>query len=64
VKKSEISGTVCAPPSKSYTHRAIVCGLLSSGTTRIKNPLFCDDTKATLDIAEMMGAHIDKGADI
>ncbi len=64
VKKSETVGTVCAPPSKSCTHRAIICGLLSSDTTRIRNPLYCDDTEATLDVAQMLGARIDRGSDI
>ncbi|MHA2359618.1 MAG: 3-phosphoshikimate 1-carboxyvinyltransferase, partial [Candidatus Thorarchaeota archaeon] len=47
-----------APPSKSYTHRAIVCGLLASGETRISNPLYCEDTEASLRISKMMGAQI------
>jgi 3-phosphoshikimate 1-carboxyvinyltransferase len=58
IRKSEIDGTVRAPPSKSYTHRAIVCALLSSGLTRISNPLICNDTLATLDASKMMGATI------
>lgn len=48
-----------APPSKSYTHRAIVCGLLAHGKSRISNPLFCEDTKASLRISKMLGARID-----
>lgn len=52
-----------APPSKSYTHRAIVCGLLSNGTTRIQNTLLSDDTKATLRISEMLGAEVHVGND-
>lgn len=64
IRKSEIDGTVTAPPSKSYTHRALVCGLLSSGLTRISNPLICDDTLATLNASEMMGATIHKNDDL
>jgi 3-phosphoshikimate 1-carboxyvinyltransferase len=64
VRRSELDGTIHAPPSKSYTHRAIVCGLLSTGTTRIRNPLFCDDTEVTLQIAKMMGADISNGTDV
>jgi 3-phosphoshikimate 1-carboxyvinyltransferase len=64
VHRSTIDGVVDAPPSKSYTHRAIVCGLLSSGTTRIRNPLLSDDTKTTLRISEMMGADVRRGNEI
>lgn len=53
-----MKGEVRAPPSKSYTHRAIVCSLLASGKSRISNPLFCEDTKASLILSEMMGAQI------
>jgi len=58
VKRSSIEGTVKAPPSKSYTHRAIVCGLLSQGLTRISNPLISDDTLATVNASRLMGALI------
>ena len=34
-----------APPSKSYTHRALIAGALASGTTEIQNPLDADDTR-------------------
>ena len=64
ISQSEISGTIHAPPSKSYTHRAIVCGLLSSGGTTIKNPLICDDTSATIQLSRMMGAQIDENRDL
>jgi 3-phosphoshikimate 1-carboxyvinyltransferase len=37
---------------------------LSTGTTRIRNPLFCDDTEVTLQIAKMMGADISNGTDV
>ncbi|MHA1939091.1 MAG: 3-phosphoshikimate 1-carboxyvinyltransferase [Candidatus Thorarchaeota archaeon] len=58
VRRSIIHGAVEAPPSKSYTHRAMVCGLLSGGKTRIRNPLLSDDTETTLRISEMMGANV------
>jgi 3-phosphoshikimate 1-carboxyvinyltransferase len=64
VQQSCIDGAVDAPPSKSYTHRAIVCGLLSNGTTGVRNPLLSSDTKTTLRISEMMGADVHTGNDI
>ena len=64
VQKSIIDGIVESPASKSYTHRAMVCALLSSETTRIRNPLFCDDTKVTLHLSELMGAVVNNGSDL
>ncbi len=64
VQKSHIDGSIQAPPSKSYTHRAFVCALLSSGHTRIRNPLVCDDTIVTLNLSELMGAEVDRGTDL
>jgi 3-phosphoshikimate 1-carboxyvinyltransferase len=61
VHQSKIDGTIKPPSSKSYTHRAIICGLLSSNITRIHNPLYCADTEATLRLAQMMGASIKRG---
>lgn len=52
----ELSGKVEAPPSKSYTHRALFLALLSEGKTKIKNPLVCTDTIATLNAVKDFGA--------
>ena len=57
--RQKLSGKVAAPPSKAYTHRALVAGLLSDGVTRISNPLFSDDTDATLKAITTLGAKID-----
>lgn len=64
VRNSTIDGMIESPTSKSYTHRAMVCALLSSKTTRITNPLFCDDTNVTLHLAELMGAEVNRGSDL
>lgn len=37
-----------APPSKSYTHRAVIAAALSKGVSHLSSPLYCDDTIATL----------------
>jgi len=58
ISESSIEGTIQAPPSKSYTHRAIICSMLASGQSTIKNPLICGDTNSTLRLATMMGARI------
>ncbi|HII84992.1 TPA: 3-phosphoshikimate 1-carboxyvinyltransferase [Candidatus Bathyarchaeota archaeon] len=60
VKKTEIlDGEVCAPPSKSYTQRMLIASSLSSGTSRISDPLISDDTEATLRAVKAIGAKVD-----
>jgi 3-phosphoshikimate 1-carboxyvinyltransferase len=54
----KLSGEVNAPPSKAYTHRMLVAGLLSTGDTEISNPLVSDDTEATLQAVEAFGAKV------
>lgn len=62
VRSSRIDGILVSPPSKSHTHRAMICALLSLETTRITNPLFCDDTEVTSHLSELMGADVTNGA--
>ncbi|AHF79882.1 3-phosphoshikimate 1-carboxyvinyltransferase [Thermococcus paralvinellae] len=54
-----LDGKIKAPPSKSYTHRALFLGLLSEGKTKIENPLICTDTLATLNAVRAFGAKAD-----
>ena len=53
-------GTVDVPPSKSYTHRAIIMAALSGGRCRISNPLCSFDTLATADAVRSMGAKVER----
>ena len=39
---------VTAPPSKSYTHRALIIGALGKGITTVLHPLYAQDTKITV----------------
>ncbi len=55
-KTQRLSGEVCAPPSKAYTHRMLIAALLSDGVTRISYPLVSDDTRATLRAVRAFGA--------
>jgi len=48
-------GSLRAPPSKSYTHRALVLGVLSEQRLRIRNPLSSEDTLASLEATEAFG---------
>ncbi len=58
VHPSYLKGEVEAPPSKSITQRGIAAGLLARGTTVIRNPSFCNDSLAALNMAGALGAQI------
>jgi 3-phosphoshikimate 1-carboxyvinyltransferase len=58
IRSSTARGTVTAPPSKSYTHRAMVLGALTHDSFSLRNPLVSDDTKATLEALGTMGADV------
>jgi 3-phosphoshikimate 1-carboxyvinyltransferase len=62
IDKSDIKGTVNAPPSKSYTHRAIAIAALSEKAI-VNNPLISEDTKATIRASEAFGAIIESKED-
>ena len=55
-----LTGEITAPSSKAQTHRALVAGLLSEGTTIIINPLSCDDTEATASAVSALGGKLTK----
>ena len=59
IRSSIASGTVTAPPSKSFTHRAMVLGALTRSRFSLKSPLMSDDTRATLEALQQMGAAVD-----
>lgn len=64
VKKAEsIQGKVNAPPSKSFTHRAFLIASLAEGSSKIKYPLYSEDTIATLDSCRAFGATIEAESD-
>ena len=44
-----------APPSKSFTHRALIAGALGSGRTTVTNPLESEDTLLTLAALRKLG---------
>jgi len=56
---SSLSGVVEAPSSKAYTHRAVIAASLSNGESRIRRPLACDDTKATVNAVRAYGAKVE-----
>ena len=58
VRRSGLKGEINAPPSKSYTHRAIAIAALAK-RSEIQYPLISDDTKATINAASSLGATIE-----
>ena len=61
VQKSKLKGEIIAPPSKSYTHRAIAIASLA-GKSDIFYPLISEDTRATINAAKCLGALIEHEA--
>jgi len=57
VDRSILNGEVLAPPSKSYTHRAVVMASLAEQTI-VKRPLLSADTTATIRACRALGAVI------
>lgn len=57
-KAENINGHVNAPPSKSFTHRAILIASLAKGVSKIKHPLYSEDTNATLESCQALGIDI------
>lgn len=57
---SEIGGVVKAPPSKSYSHRAVILASLAKGTSKLYGMLYSEDTLASIRVCEALGAKINK----
>jgi 3-phosphoshikimate 1-carboxyvinyltransferase len=58
ITPSSVTGEVAAPPSKSYTHRAVIAASLATGESLIENLLLSDDTLYTIDACRSLGADI------
>jgi len=58
VEQSSLKGEVLVPGSKSHTIRALVCGLLADGTSRIMEPLDSSDTRSCLEMVRRFGAGV------
>ncbi len=64
ISKSEITGKVIAPPSKSYTIRGLMCAALTKGKSEIIHPLSSDDTKACLNVLSKVGIDVYQEEDL
>jgi 3-phosphoshikimate 1-carboxyvinyltransferase len=60
-QRHEIDLTVASPPSKSYTHRALIAAALARGTSTIVHPLIADDTKLTMAALHRLGIPLEAG---
>ena len=59
IHPKNLKGTVEIPPSKSYLHRAIICGTLSGAPSKISPVIYSDDIMATINAMKRLGADID-----
>jgi 3-phosphoshikimate 1-carboxyvinyltransferase len=57
-KTAKLNGSVCAPPSKSYTQRMVIAAALANGTSKVSNPLLSQDTEATIRAVTALGAQV------
>nr|WP_245249564.1 3-phosphoshikimate 1-carboxyvinyltransferase [Methanolinea mesophila] len=62
-KARDVSLAVTAPPSKSFTHRAMICAALAEGPSLLSRPLVSDDTGITERALEQMGARFARDGD-
>ena len=61
---SNLNGDIKSPPSKSLSHRALICAALSKGKSIIKNVMYSNDIVATIEALELLGARFEKSNDI
>lgn len=60
---SDIGGVVKAPPSKSYSHRAVILSSLAKGTSKLYDMLYSQDVLASIRVCKSLGAKITKHDD-
>jgi 3-phosphoshikimate 1-carboxyvinyltransferase len=59
-KVRDVNLALTAPPSKSYTHRALIAGALAEGTTTVLGPLDAEDTRLTAESLMLLGVKVKK----
>ena len=60
-KKSQLSGHITVPGSKSHTIRALILAAMAEGTSHISNPLPSNDCLSTAAAVKKVGAQVDFG---
>ena len=63
INPKKLSGKVMVPPSKSVSHRAIICASLAKGQSLVKNIKYSQDIEATLDCMSAMGMTYERHED-
>ena len=58
IQPCTLSGRVVIPPSKSISHRALICAALAKGESEITGVLQCEDIDATTEALTALGAEI------
>ncbi|MGI0130901.1 MAG: 3-phosphoshikimate 1-carboxyvinyltransferase, partial [Thermoplasmata archaeon] len=58
VAPGTVTGSLRAPPSKSYTHRALVAGHLAQRSYAVDRPLDAEDTRATARALRPLGSRV------
>lgn len=53
---TSLEGSIKVPPSKSLSHRALICAALANGKSEISNVLLSEDIKTTISALEHLGA--------
>lgn len=61
VRPGAVRGSAVPPPSKSYTHRALVAGHLANRSYTVEAPLDADDTRATAGALRALGSPVTIG---
>ena len=61
--KSELSGCIEIPGSKSQIIRSIICAALTTGVSYIKNICLCDDVKIAIEAVRTLGAIVEMNLD-
>jgi len=62
ITPSSVEGTIRAPPSKSYTHRAILAAGYADGAT-VRDALWSADTRATAGAVSLFGGDVEREDD-
>lgn len=56
IEAPRLEGVIRIPPSKSISHRAVICAGLAEGISKLENVIFSQDIAATLEGMQAMGA--------
>ena len=64
VRRSDLTGRTAAPPSKSFTHRGLLCAALAEGRSRVISPLVSDDTEATAEVLSGLGVGVTRSSGV